>query len=186
MNSDNDSYFEESSSENEQEVAGPLHNNLELNLEESPESPPPCHPSPAPGPPAPIPVDNVAFVWVLPDDETNFINCYSRADVLELKEWSITTRQRQNEEGYVVEEPILSQNFIAFLVEYHGTQWEVKLSRATAEPLFAQMLAYIAGYARLISHNKRIFRQWFGTWSAEVKREQLRLLAVSGGFLELE
>ena len=70
---------------------------------------------------------------------------------------------------------MLPQNFIAFLNEYHGTQWEVKLLRAAAEPLFAQMLAYIAGYARLTSHNKRILRQWFGTWSAEVKREQLRL-----------
>ena len=186
MDSDNESYYEESSSEEEHEVAGSLHIILELNLEESPESPPPGPPSPAPAPVAQIPVDNVAFVWELPDDGTNFINFYTRADVLELKEWSITTRQRRNEEGYVVEEPILPENFIEFLVEYHGTQWEVKFLRATAEPLFAQMLAYIAGYARLTSHNKRIFRQWFGTWSAEVKWEQLRLLAESGGFLELE
>jgi len=155
MDSDND-YFEESSSEEEQE-AGPLHINLEVNLEEAPESPPPGPPSPAPAPVAQIPVDNVAFVWELPDDGTNFINFYSRADVLELKAWSITTRQRRNEEGYVVEEPMLPQNFVEFLVEYHGTQWEVKFLRAAAEPLFAQMLAYIAGYARLTSHNKRIF-----------------------------
>ena len=186
MDSDNESYYEESSSEEEHEVESPLHINLELNLEESPESPPPGPPSPAPAPVAKIPVDKVAFVWELPDDGTNFINFYTRADVLELKKWSITTRQRRNEESYVVEEAILPQNFIEFLVEYHGTQWEVKLLWATAEPLFAQMLAYIAGYARLTSHNKRIFQQWFGTWSAEVKREQLRLLAESGGFLELE
>ena len=186
MDSDNESYYEESSSEEEHEIAGPLHINLELNLEESPESPPPGPPSPAPAPVAQIPVDNVAFVWELPDDGTNFINFYTRADVLELKEGSITTRQRRNEEGYVVEEPILPQNSIEFLVEYHGTQWEVKLLRATAEPLFAQMLAHIAGYARLTSHNKCIFRQWFGTWSAEVKREQLWVLAELGGFLELE
>ena len=183
MDSDNESYFEESSSEDEQEVAGPLHIKLELNLEEVPESRSPGPPSPAPAPVAQIPVDNIAFVWELPDDGTNLISFYTRADVLELKEWSITTRQRPNEEGYVVEEPIIPQNFIAFLVEYHGTQWEMNILRSTAEPLFAQMLVYIAGYARLTSHNKRIFRQWFGTWSAEVKREQLRLLAESGGFL---
>ena len=186
MDSDNDSYFEESSSEDEQGVAGPLHIQNEVNVGESPESPPPGSPSPAPAPPAAIPVEELFPVWELPDDGNNFMNCYTRTDVLDLKDWSITTRQRRNEEGYVVEEPMLPQNFIAFLIEYHGTHWEVKFLRAAAEPLFAQLLAYIAGYARLTSHNKRIFRQRFGTCSAEVKREQLRLLAESGGFLELE
>ena len=114
------------------------------------------------------------------------MNFYTRTDVLDLKVWSITTRQRRNEEGYVVEEQMLPQNVIAFLIEYHGTQWEVKFLRAVAEPLFAQFLAYIAGYARQASHHKRNFRQGFGTWSAEVKREQLWLLAESGGFFELE
>ena len=72
MESDNDSYFEESSSEDEQEVAGPLHIIVEGNLEESPESPPRGPPSPAPAPPAPIPVDELFPVWELPDDGTNF------------------------------------------------------------------------------------------------------------------
>ena len=106
--------------------------------------------------------------------------------MLDLNNWSIRTHQRRNEQGYVVEKPMLPQNFIAFLINYHGTQWEVKFLRAAAEPLFAKVLAYIAGYARLTNHNKRIFRQSFETWSEEVKREQLRLLAESGGFLELE
>ena len=79
---------------------------------------------------------------------------------------------------------MLSQKFIAFLIRYHGTQWENKFFRA--EPLFAQLLAYVSGYARLTSHNKRFFRQGFEIWSVEVKKEQPRLLAESGGFLELE
>ena len=54
MESDSDSYFEESS--DNEEVAALLHINLELNLEEPPESPPPGPPSPAPAPPAPTPV----------------------------------------------------------------------------------------------------------------------------------
>ena len=81
---------------------------------------------------------------------------------------------------------MLPQKFIVFLIEYHGTQWEVKFLRAAAELLFAQMLAYLLGYGWVTIHNKRIFRQWFETWSAEVKREQLRLLAEWGSFLELE
>ena len=72
MESDSDSYFEESS--DIEEVAAPLHITLELNLEESPESPPPGPPSPAPAPPAPIPVGEFSPVWELPDDRTNFNN----------------------------------------------------------------------------------------------------------------
>ena len=81
---------------------------------------------------------------------------------------------------------MLYENFVSFFLEYDGTQWEFKFLRAAAERLFAQLLAYVTGYAQLTSHNKRIFRQRFETWSVEVKREQLRLLAESGGFLELE
>ena len=189
MDSDSDSYYEESSSENEQEVAGPLHINVEVNLEGAPELPPPGPPSPAPVPgpvPAQLPVENAAFVWELPDDGTNFMNFFNRVDVLELQHWAMITRQRRNEEGYVVEEPVIPENFRMFLVEYHGTQWEIKFLGAAAEPLFAQLLAYVTGYARLTSHNKRIFRQSFESWSLATKREQLRLLAESGGFLELE
>ena len=77
MDSDSDSYFEESSSEDEQEVAGPLHFIVEVNIEESPQSPLAGPPSPAPAPPAPIPVDNLAFVWELPDDGINFLNFFT-------------------------------------------------------------------------------------------------------------
>ena len=85
MESDSDSYFEESS-DNEQEVAGPLNIQVEVNIEEAPESPPPGPPSPAPAPvaPAPNPVGELFPVWELPDDGTNFINFFNRADVLEL------------------------------------------------------------------------------------------------------
>ena len=183
MDSDMDSYYEESS--DNEEVAAPLHIYLEINLEESPESPQAGPPSPV-LPQQPVPVGELSPVWELPDDRTNFLNFFTRADVLELKQRAETTRNRRNEEGYVVEEPVLPQNFVAFLIEYHGTQWDVKFLRAAAEPFFAQLLSYVAGYARLTSHNKRIFRQSFETWSVEVKREQLRLLAESGGFLELE
>ena len=167
-------------------MAGPLQFNVEVNIDESPESPPPGPPSPAPAPPAPIPVDNLAFVWELPDDGTNFMNFYTRADVFELKDWARVTRQRRNEEGYMVEEPLIPENFGAFLVECHATQWEIQFLGAAAEPLFAQLMAYRAGFARLTSHNKRIFRQSFEAWSITVKREQLMLLAESGGFLEIE
>ena len=160
MDSDSDSYYEESSSDAEGGVPGSLLVNLEINLEESPQSPPlgsswvNC---------PTIPVGELSPVWELPDDETNFMSSFTRTDVLELKQWAETTRNRRIEEGYVVEEPVLPQNFVAFLIEYHGTQWDFEFLPAAAEPLFAQLLAYVVVYARLTSHNKRIFRQWFGT-----------------------
>ena len=165
MESDSDSYFEESSSEDEQGMAGLLHVNVDVIIEEVPESPPPGPPSPAPAPvpPAPIPFGELFPIWELPDDGTNFINFFNRADVLELRHWATVTRQRRSEEGYVVEEPLIPENFRAFLVEYNCTQREIKFLGAAAEPLFAQLLDYVAGYARLTSHNKRIFRQSFET-----------------------
>ena len=184
MDSDSDSFFEETS--DNEEVAAPLHKNLELKLEESPDLPPPSPPSPAPAPPASNPAGELSPVWELPDDGTKFMNFFTRADVLESRHWAAVTRQRRNEEVYVVEEPLLPQNFRAFLVGYHGTQWEVNFLRAASEPLFAKLLAYVAGYAKLASHNRRIFRHSFETWAVAVKLEQLRLLGESGGFLELE
>ena len=153
MDSGSDSYFEESSSGDEQEVAGPLHIQVDLNVEESPESPPPRPGSPPVLPP-PIPVGELAPVWDLPDDGTNFFNYFTRAEVLELKNWAVETRARINEENYVVESPIVSQSFWAFLQHFHGQQWEVKFLQPAARPLFDQMLAFIAGYSRLTSLKK--------------------------------
>ena len=78
MDSDNESYYEESS--DAEEGAGPLHINVNVNINESPVFPPPQPESPSPIPPALIPVGNLSPVWELPDDETNFLNYYNRAD----------------------------------------------------------------------------------------------------------
>ena len=102
MESDSDSYFEESS-DNEQKVAAPLNIQVNLNLE-SPESHPPQPESP-PVLPVPIPVDELAPVWELPDDGTDFVNYFTRADVLQLKKKAVETRARLSEENYVVEAP---------------------------------------------------------------------------------
>ena len=185
MESDSDSYFEESSSEGEQGMVGPLHVNVEVNIEEAPESPPPQPGSPSILPP-PAPVGELAPVWELPDDGTKLLNYFTRADVLELKNWAIETRARINEENYVVESLVVSQSYWAFLQHFHGQQWEAKILQPAAGPLIDQMLAYIAGYGRLKSVNKSLFRQNFEVWSAAEKAEYLRLVAESRGFLEIE
>ena len=80
------------------------------------------------------------------------MTCYTRTEVIELKNWAQETRKRMYEEGYVVEARILSQKFSAFFQEHHGPEWEVKFLQPAAEPLFERMLAYIVGYARLTSY----------------------------------
>ena len=89
MDIDSDSYFEESS-DNEHKIAAPLNFQVNVNLE-SPDSPPPQPGSPLVLP-VPIPVGKLAPVWELPDDGTNFLNYYTRTDVLELKNWAMETR----------------------------------------------------------------------------------------------
>ena len=81
---------------------------------------------------------------------------------------------------------MVSQSFWAFLQHFHGQQWEVKFLQPAAGPLSDQMLAYNAGYAQLTSLHENSLRQYFEGGSAAEKAENLRLLAESGGFREIE
>ena len=81
---------------------------------------------------------------------------------------------------------MVSQSLAGFLWQIYGPQWEWKLLQPSADVIFENLLAYIAGYARLTGFNWRLLRQQYENWSAEEKLYQLKLLAESGGFLELE
>ena len=81
---------------------------------------------------------------------------------------------------------MVSQSFWAFSQYFHGEQWAIKFLKPAAEPLFDRLLAYLAGYAGLTNLNKNLLRRSFEGWSASEKAENLRILAESGGFLELE
>ena len=96
MDSDSDSYYEENT-EADEGIAGPLNTQVNVNLKESSESPPPGSPSLVP--PPPILLGELTPSWELPDKWTNFLNYYTRADILELKNLAQVTRDRINEEG---------------------------------------------------------------------------------------
>ena len=121
-----------------------------------------------------------------PTIEKTFSTVLFRTDVLELKKWALETRSRINEEGYVLEASVKPQIFAVFLHENHGQQWKIKFLRPAAEPLFAQMMAYVVGYAPLTSHTKQLLRWVYETWSVEQEAGKLRLLAEWGSFLEIE
>ena len=169
LESDSESYFKESS-DNEQEVAAPLNIQVNVNLESL--EPPPPQPESPPVLPVPIPVGELAPVRELPDDGTKFRNYFTKPDIFESKNWAVETRARIIEEGYVVEAPMVSQSFWAFLKHFHGQQCEVNFLQPAAGPLFDQMLAYIARYARLTNLNKSLLRQYFEGCSASEKAEK--------------
>ena len=106
-----------------------------------------------------MPLGVPAQVWELPDDGTNFFNFYTRADIVELRGWAQVSRERRNEEGYFIEEPMVSQSLAGFLREISGPQWEWKLLQPSADVIFEKLSAYIAGYARLMGFNGRLLRQ---------------------------
>ena len=81
---------------------------------------------------------------------------------------------------------MISQNLAAFLQQSYGHQWELKFLRLSAEVFFEQLLAYTKGYAKLTSLNRGLLRQQFESWPMGEKTRQLRLMAESGGFLEVE
>ena len=166
MDSDSDPYYEEKS-EAEEGMTGPLNIQVNVSLGEPPESPPPGSLSPVL--PQPIPLGELSPVWELPDDGTNFLNYYTRADIVELKNWALVTRDRINEESYFVEEPTVSQSLAAFLRQIYGPQWEWRFLRPSAEVFFEKLLAYIGGYSRLTSLQRRLLRQQFGNWTVEEK-----------------
>ena len=183
MESHADSFYGEIS-ENDQELADPLNIQVNLNVEESPELPTPG--SPAPVPPPQIPVEEPAPGWELPDDANNFRNCFTRQDVLDLTNWALETRERLSEEGYVVEAPIFSQNFVGYLLENYGPQRELEFLRPAAWPIVERLIAYVVGYAKLTRYNKQLLCGLYDTWSVEESVERLRSMAESGGFLEIE
>ena len=138
---------------------------IQINLDESPGSPP--QESLSPIPPQPIPVQELSPGSALPDDGNNFLNCFTCHDVLYLKTWALETKGRINEEAYVMEAPVKSQIFLVFLRENRGQQWEIKFLRPAAGTLFEQMISYVVGYARLTSQNKHLLRGLYETWSVE-------------------
>ena len=159
MESDSDSIYEENSSDEEQEGAGPININVEVNLEEPPEVPEVGPPSPVP--PPPILEQELAPGWELPDDGNNFINFFTRTDVIELKNWAHETRARVNEPGYFVEAPVISQNF----AEYSNVTTFSKEWKIWPKTRFLVLALFVGNFSNKHHYNLvkilRIFCFWY-------------------------
>ena len=130
--------------------------------------PPPESPSPA--------------LW---DDGDVFLDIYDRADLLLLQDWMEHTRIMQGGLGYVVVSPLITERLKTFLQVVHGPQWEAKFLRG-GEMILAQLGAYVSGYWVLTGFQREQWDRLFPVWTTVELRAQLKKLAESGGFIEVE
>ena len=123
---------------------------------------------------------------VVPDeDHDNFLLLYYRIDVEALDEWATVTSFMRGSIGYVVQEREITDDFKQFLIRMYGSNWEKKvLSYQTM--IMEQLYALITGYSKLTSRIKRAWLAQFDSWSPSQLRAQIKGLAESGGFLEVE
>ena len=123
---------------------------------------------------------------VVPDeDHDHFLGLYYRVDVEALDEWATVTSFMRRSIGYVVQEPEITDNFKQFLIIMHDSNWEKRvLSYQTM--IIEQLYALITGYSKLTSRTKRAWLAQFDSCSPSQLRAQIKGLAVSGVFLEVE
>ena len=177
-------YFEEDSDQEEEVgVVPPIVAVAPLNVEvpeipDNPESPSP-EPSPAASPAASPPGSPG------PGDLPSFMGFFTIDDVTDLEQWAVDAQSLRGTPDLRLEEPEISANFKTFLRYTWGHQWELKFVQPAGEVLICMLRAYLAGYNLLTSFNRRQWLRLFPAWTVQERREQLELLAASGGLLEL-
>ena len=138
------------------------------------------------GLPEHMPQEEMTPSPVVPDeDHDHFLGLYYRVDVEALDERATVTSFMRGSIGYVVQEPEITENFKQFLIIIYGSNWEKRvLSYQTM--IIEQLYALITGYSKLTTRIKRAWLAQFASWSPNQLRAQIKGLAESGGFLEVE
>ena len=98
----------------------------------------------------------------------------------------MTTRVLRGTEGFVVPPAPVFDQFDAFLSQDIGPRYEEVLLSPAAEVHLLRLSAYISGYSRTTFFQSGQWERLYDSWTPEARREQLRLLAESGGFLVVE
>ena len=138
------------------------------------------------GLPEHMPQEEMTPSPVVPDeDHDHFLGLYYRVDVEALDEWATVTSFMRRSIGYVVQEPEITDNFKQFLIIKYGSNWEKRVLSCQTM-IIEHLCALITGYSKLTSRIKRAWLVQFGSWSRSQLRAQIKGLAESGGFLEVE
>ena len=133
-----------------------------------------------------MPQQEMTPLPVAPDEyHDNFLGLHDRVDVEALDEWATVTSFMRGSIGYVVQEPQITDDFKQFLIKMCGSNWEKRvLSYQTM--IVEQLYALITGYSKLTSRIKQDWLAQFDSWTPSQLRAQIKGLAESGGFLEIE
>ena len=134
--------------------------------------------SPDLSPGSPLPVFEVPQ-----GDASTLMGLYSLDDLVDLEEWARRSRQLRGTHNYVMVEPVMSDNLKLFLKYTLGAQWQYQLIHLSGEVLLFLLRAYLNGFELLTSFNRRQWVQLFLACTLSERREQLELLANSGGFV---
>ena len=138
------------------------------------------------GLPEHMPQEEMTPSPVVPDeDHDHFLGLYYRIDVEALDEWSTVTSLMRGSIRYVVQEPEVTDNFKQFLIIMYGSNREKRVLTYQTM-IIEQLYARITGYSKLTSRIKRAWLAQFDSWSPSQLRAQIKGLAESGGFLEVE
>ena len=116
----------------------------------------------------------------------SFRGIYNRNDLEILEAWVMSTRVLHGTKGFVVPHAPVLLHFADFLDVEIGHQWEEVLLSSSAEEHLFRLSAYISGWSRLTMFQRLQWERLYRYWTPEARREQLRMLAESGGFLVVE
>ena len=150
---EHEDYFEAVSEDEVEEVAPqPIEIQLEVQVgpvAENPASPSPPPPSQSPEVPSPpqSPVGDLPL----------FMGFYTLDDLTEFEQWAVDSRAARDNPELRVEEPGISRNIKVFRRVTLGQQWEHTVLYQSGEVLIEQLRAYLAGYNKLTSYDRR---QW--------------------------
>ena len=115
----------------------------------------------------------------------NFLGLFYRVNVEVLEEWTNLTIFMMDSFGFSVEEPEITRNFRDFLLIMYGNNWKKQILRYTTM-VIEQLKALITGFCNLTNYQKTQWAERFDSWPPSTLRVELKRLAESGGFLEIE
>ena len=102
-----------------------------------------------------------------------------------MKDWATVTQFMSGSIGYVVQEPHVTGDFKQFFIIMNGSNCGKRVL-ADQTMIVEQVNALLTGYGKQTSSMKRAWLNQFNFWTPSQLRAQLRVLAESEGFLEIE
>ena len=133
-----------------------------------------------------MPEQEMAPSPVAPDEgHDKFLGLCYRVDVEALDEWATDISFMRWSNGYVVQEPEITDDFKQFLIKMYGSSWEKRVL-SYQKVIVEQLYAHTTKYSKLTSRIKRVWLAQFNSWTPIQLWAQVIGLAESGGFMEIE